>query len=245
MPIQLAVECRLTVQSVSIILIQPNHSHPVMTSNVPNKAAANSVSQILKAAEALFGQKGYSAVSVTAIANKANMSKANVFHHFGNKKELYLAVIKSAYDDLTNIADAMVRSDRPVAEKLQAFVKEHLRIILSKEDMSRLILRELIDADSELSEEVTNNIFGDYLSILVGQIRIGQEQNVIRADIEPEAIALQLIAANVMFVQAKLIFTKIPSIQFPDNVDHFSEVRTDIILHGILVKHDTISAIKS
>ena len=207
-----------------------------MVSKAPNKIAVNSVSLILKAAEALFGQKGYSAVSVTAIAEKAGMSKANVFHHFGNKKELYFAVIKSAYDDLTGIADEMVRSDRPIAEKLQAFVKEHLRIILAKEDMSRLILRELIDADSELSEEVTNNIFGDYLSILVEQIRIGQQQHVIRDDIEPEAMALQLVAANVMFVQAKLIFKKISSIQFPDNVDHFSEVRTDIILNGILVK---------
>jgi TetR/AcrR family transcriptional regulator len=52
--------------------------------------------RILAAAEELFAKEGFDAVSMNAIADKAGVSKANVFHHFKSKNDLYLAVIKQA-----------------------------------------------------------------------------------------------------------------------------------------------------
>ncbi|MEA1890213.1 MAG: helix-turn-helix domain-containing protein, partial [Pseudomonadota bacterium] len=62
---------------------------------------------ILDAAEILFAEKGFDAVSMRAIAEKADVSKANVFHHFGSKENLYLAVLRSAVTESSQILDEL------------------------------------------------------------------------------------------------------------------------------------------
>ena len=43
---------------------------------------------ILEAAEVLFAEKGFDAVSIRTIAEQANVSNAEVFHHLGPKDEV-------------------------------------------------------------------------------------------------------------------------------------------------------------
>jgi len=63
-----------------------------MQTQPDNKTIFSSGEQaILEAAETLFAEKGFDAVSMSAIARLANTSKPNIYHHFKNKNELYLA----------------------------------------------------------------------------------------------------------------------------------------------------------
>ena len=62
---------------------------------------------ILNAAEVLFAQKGFDAVSMSAIANLAKTSKPNIYHHFKNKNELYLAVMKAAVKRSSTLLDTL------------------------------------------------------------------------------------------------------------------------------------------
>jgi AcrR family transcriptional regulator len=49
--------------------------------------------QILEACLAVFAEHGYVNTSTAMLAEAAGISKALIFHHFGNKKALYLALI--------------------------------------------------------------------------------------------------------------------------------------------------------
>jgi AcrR family transcriptional regulator len=53
--------------------------------------------RILDAAEILFAQKGYRAVSVREITSAARCNLAAVNYHFGTKKNLYLEVFRSRW----------------------------------------------------------------------------------------------------------------------------------------------------
>jgi TetR/AcrR family transcriptional regulator, regulator of cefoperazone and chloramphenicol sensitivity len=53
--------------------------------------------RILDAAEVLFAQKGYQAVSVREITSTAECNLAAVNYHFGNKENLYLEVFRSRW----------------------------------------------------------------------------------------------------------------------------------------------------
>jgi AcrR family transcriptional regulator len=53
--------------------------------------------RILDAAEILFAQKGYQAVSVREITSAAECNLAAVNYHFGNKENLYLEVFRSRW----------------------------------------------------------------------------------------------------------------------------------------------------
>lgn len=50
--------------------------------------------EILRAAARLFGQRPYSSVSVTDIAEEAGIAKGLMHHYFGSKRELYLEVVR-------------------------------------------------------------------------------------------------------------------------------------------------------
>src|SRR6266566_4200855 len=64
---------------------------------VPDSArGGDSTARILAVAESLFAEHGFEAVSMNTIAEAANVCKANVFHHFTSKRELYLAVLHNA-----------------------------------------------------------------------------------------------------------------------------------------------------
>ena len=70
-------------------------------------SASNGEQAILNAAEVLFAQKGFDAVSMSAIAKLANTSKPNIYHHFKNKNELYLAVMKAAVRRSSALLDTL------------------------------------------------------------------------------------------------------------------------------------------
>ncbi|WP_404478820.1 TetR/AcrR family transcriptional regulator [Novosphingobium sp. BL-52-GroH] len=61
------------------------------------KQSARSKKNILAAASKEFGSKGLSGARVTSIAKRAGMNVQALYHHFGNKEQLYSAVIEDAF----------------------------------------------------------------------------------------------------------------------------------------------------
>lgn len=54
----------------------------------------------------LFSQNGYSKTSTAMIAEKAGISKALLFHHFKNKKIMYISVLEQIFDKMaTEVPD--------------------------------------------------------------------------------------------------------------------------------------------
>ena len=56
---------------------------------------------IIAAAMGVFGTVGYKKAYISEIASTAGISKALIFHYFGNKKTMYLYMIEYAYAVLT------------------------------------------------------------------------------------------------------------------------------------------------
>lgn len=55
--------------------------------------------EILDACLAVFAQHGYANTSTAMLAEAAGISKALIFHHFGNKKDLYLALVAQCIEN--------------------------------------------------------------------------------------------------------------------------------------------------
>ena len=58
--------------------------------------------EILRAATATFGSKGYNRGPLTEIADQVGMTHAGILHHFGSKDQLLLEVLR--YRDETDVA---------------------------------------------------------------------------------------------------------------------------------------------
>lgn len=200
----------------------------------PNPHDTGSVARILAAAEALFSEQGFDAVSMNAIAAKAGVSKANIFHHFSSKNALYLAVVKEACKESQTRVQLVEQSQTSFAARLSHFARHQLQSMLENGQTTRLILRELLKNGPERGRELAEEVFGQSFAELVNMIRDGQAAGELRQDNDPAAIAVMLIGMNVYFFEARDVLRHYPDVNFADNPQQFSDHMMQLMLHGIL-----------
>src|SRR5712691_2437386 len=96
---------------------------------------------IIKAAVDLFAEKGFEGASVRDIVAKARVNQAAINYHFKGKDGLYLEVLKTAFEKLTDHAgfDPEKLKSLSREEALQSFVCQQLRPLLFRDEMSRYI----------------------------------------------------------------------------------------------------------
>jgi AcrR family transcriptional regulator len=96
---------------------------------------------IIKAAVALFAEKGFEGTGVRDIVAKAGVNQAAINYHFKGKDGLYLEVLKTAFERLTVHAgfDAQRLSSLSREEALRSFVDQQLRPLLLRDETSRYI----------------------------------------------------------------------------------------------------------
>lgn len=208
----------------------PHPTHTPAKSRDDNRA----VQRILKAAEALFSDHGYDGASINAIAKRAGVSKANVFHHFPTKNALYLAVLSHCCSRGDEFVQALDSGDGDVVERLRTFAREHLNFVLKQDHISRLIARELLKNRPKRAEELAQQIFGRNFERIVAVLRNAQAQGEIRAEIDPAAVAVLLIAADVFYFQSRAVLRHLPHTQFSHEPERYTDTLLDIIFNGAL-----------
>ncbi len=96
---------------------------------------------IIKAAVDLFAERGFDGASVRDIVTKARVNQAAINYHFKGKDGLYLEVLKTAFEKLTDHAgfDPEKLKSLSREEALRSFVYQQLRPLLFRDEMSRYI----------------------------------------------------------------------------------------------------------
>ena len=111
---------------------------------------------ILLAAERLFAQKGYHAVSIRQIADEASVPLALVGYYFGPKQDLFHAIFAHWNSTIEERLAALAQAQNsPLAHRLEhiveAFIRPVLRLRASSEGeyYALLVARELAHATVE------------------------------------------------------------------------------------------------
>ncbi|MFI7665715.1 TetR/AcrR family transcriptional regulator [Nocardia sp. NPDC049526] len=95
--------------------------------------------RLLDAAVRLFAERGYDEVAVADIAEAAGVAHGLLYHHFGNKREIYLAVMRQTAEELN--ASLVLRPDLPPQRQIREALASHLRYLAAHKGLSlRLIL---------------------------------------------------------------------------------------------------------
>lgn len=97
---------------------------------------------ILEAAAHIFRQKGYHAASMQEIADAVNLQKASLYHHIDSKQEILLALLDQALDMLIDDLEAIVQSEQPASEKLNAAIHSYVEKLAEHADLASVLLLE-------------------------------------------------------------------------------------------------------
>ncbi len=90
--------------------------------------------QILAAARSLFEQGGYDAVSMSDVAEAAEVTRGLVHHYFGSKRELYLEVVRALLAE----APELIGSDQ--ASSVEEMVRRNAKAVLDYFSANRGLL---------------------------------------------------------------------------------------------------------
>jgi len=119
-------------------------------------------SRILRSAEVVFAEKGYSGSSMEAIAVTANISKQNLIYYFPNKELLYKRVLKEMLDIWIEKLSFLeingeTQADTPEAV-IRRYVREKMQLSRLYPNGSKVFAHEIISGAPVLKEYLISHL---------------------------------------------------------------------------------------
>src|SRR5947199_6582552 len=94
--------------------------------------------KIMTAAEALFAEHGFDGVGIRQIAAAASVNGAMIHYYFGNKENLYLAIMENAASTVRGLIAEALTSAMPLEERLMRFVKAYAGYLFGHPHLARI-----------------------------------------------------------------------------------------------------------
>jgi AcrR family transcriptional regulator len=208
-----------------------SNKNSVRRSNVrdPERTSA----AILAAAVKEFTEKGYGSARIDNIAKRANINKRMLYHYFGNKEALYVAVLESTYTSIRSAEHALRLPDRDPVEAMRDLVLFTWRYYLAHPEFLSLLNTENLHKAKFLKRSA--RIFA-LNSPLIEQIEIllkrGAEQGVFRRDTDPLDVYVSIAALGFFRLSNRWTLSTI----FPRDltskaeIDRWGQHMVDVIL---------------
>jgi len=161
----------------------------------PQRDAEATRSRLLAAATAEFARHGFSGARVERIVARGRVNMRMVYHHFGSKKGLYIAVLESVYAEIRGREQDLALDHLDPLRAIDRLVEFTLDHFASHPDFVSLTLGENLHKGRFIA--ASRRIPG-MSSPLVGQIRgvlaRGAAQGVVRPGIDPVAFYVSIVA---------------------------------------------------
>ena len=188
---------------------------------------------ILNKAEKLFAGSGFGSVSMTNIANACNMSKANLYHHFTSKEDLYTQILIRAQKNTQNILEKTKEITGTYIEKIEFFINEHLNQMLKDPMKYKLLAREFSDLGRSSLAMPSVGLMEQNLSQIVDLIDQAKKSKEIIETTDSRLLAYQLLSPNLTYITHQNLFDSVFEGLGPSSNENFSKTLTTNLLRGV------------
>jgi len=170
----------------------------------PSKVIRNpqaSRARILDAARIEFVSYGLSGGRVDRIAEQSGVNKNLIYHYFGSKDALYLAVLERIYADLrVRQQDQHLRGLPPV-EGMRRLVSNTFDHFVATPDLIRLMSIENIHYGEHLkTSSSTKSLYSGLLDTIRILLKRGQQEGVFRANVDAVDLYLSISGLAYFFL---------------------------------------------
>lgn len=108
---------------------------------------------LLKAATAVFVEKGYAGARVDEIARRAGANKAMIYYHFGLKKDLYQTVLLDLFSSLLKEVAELGQAETDPLKRLAGLYAGLVKLFAKQPALPRLMLREVMAGGRNMGSE--------------------------------------------------------------------------------------------
>jgi len=154
-------------------------SHNALKNKKPEKYR-----NILDAAVKIFAKKGFFQARVSEIAREAGVADGTIYLYFQNKDDILISLFEDGMTRVIQNVKAEIEKETDPLMKIRSFARAHLALVEDNTDLAEIIQVELRQS-TKFMKEYRNEKFFEYLDLISGIIKEGQERGLIRQDVEP------------------------------------------------------------
>jgi len=164
------------------------------TANKPKGTAPDKRDRILKAAIEVFAKNGFYATRVSEIAKAAGVADGTIYLYFKNKEDVLITIFEEGITRLLTILREVAESDEPFENRITRIVELQLGLLEEQRDLAEVITVNLRQS-SRLLKQYATPLFMQYIDVIAGVVREGQEEGAFRKDLNPRVVARSLFGA--------------------------------------------------
>ena len=177
---------------------KPVAAKPAVIRPRKTRDAALAQSTILGVARAHFVSQGFAGARVDEIAAESGYSKAMIYHYFGNKEHLYIAVLEEVYKHFVAPRRVLNLAEVGPVRALEAFMREGAASVRKDPAILNLLAIENLNEAAFLrSSTVPRAIYPPLLTQLQEILDAGEQQGTFRAGID--VVQLYVALSSVIF----------------------------------------------
>lgn len=177
---------------------QPATEAPKRASRNPKRTHA----QILEAATAEFTEHGFGGARIDAIAARARTNKRMLYHYFGDKEALYLAVLEATYVSIRSAEKSLDLTHREPEEGIRELALFTWTYFLKHpEFLSLLATENLMQAQYLKRSSRIAEMHSHFIDELSDVLRRGEKAGLFRPAIDPVSVYMTIAALGFFYLQ--------------------------------------------
>ena len=189
--------------------------------------------KILKAAVREFAQRGYAGGRIEGIARRSGVAKGLVFHYFGSKEGLYVAVQERMYESLRRRQDETQLGGLGPVEGMRRLVIDTFRGFREMPEIIRLMNEEnLHQARHIRGARAIPALYNPLVAAIEGLITAGRAQGLFRADVDPVGFYIALSGLGYFYMSNRYTLGTVLQVDLGDEarIAAYEEMIADMVV---------------
>jgi len=200
------------------------------------KAEGTSRALLLAAARREFARRGFEGARVDEIARRAGVNKQLVYHHFGNKEDLYRLVLESVYTEIREKERHLDLSNPDPEQAMRRLVEFSFDYLAGNRDFVALLTDENVHKGRRLKQVANLQPLHSPLIEALGRILArGAETGVFRPALDPLQVYISIAGLGFFYFNNIHTLSAIFGRKFDDS-DEIAVRRAhviDLMLHAL------------
>jgi len=149
---------------------------------------------ILRAAIAVFAERGYFNAQVADVARSAGVAAGTVYLYFRSKDDLLISIFERGMKEALTAARVLATEVSDPRERLRRFARMHLER-LGHDRAAAVVFQVELRQSTKFMERFSATLLRDYLGLIRDAIADGQRSGLLRRDINATVAAKMLFGA--------------------------------------------------
>jgi AcrR family transcriptional regulator len=191
--------------------------------------------QILEVAEEIFARKGYSEATMREIAERLDMKKPSLYHHFRSKEDIYSTLIIDIYEQLLDELAGLLQEGDTIEEKVRLGVSRIIDIWARHPNYPTIMAFEIATGSDLISSELLPKIWKPRLDEATEAFERAKAREPRCRDVDSRMLIMMVFGIPLFYFFSAPIFSALlgEDSLSPEMIERFKRELTELILYGL------------